>query len=287
MATVDDQDQGYVPLAPPSQRKATPSAPLTTTPNSAPTGNDQGYTPLASQPAQTGQQQTAPPAQPSQGWGVQWPSGKVTMPQSTQDWGTVAANENLMGTIPGLRMQAEEARKRLDPAVAATADLAGSATSPSQLLNFFGGPEVAGAVHEGLKSYNNQPNWIPTAPAAEKIGADTALGAATGGFGRAGAAAAPALTRVGVSAGIPMGAGALGHVLFGHWDPYREAAQLGSDVLGTLGAHEAINEAGKWAGNLVNNPAARQAVKSLIFGAGSAARNAGGPTMYDQWIPGQ
>src|SRR5580698_884739 len=58
-----------------------------------------------------GQQQTG--AQPS-GWGIDWSKGgQVTMPQSVTDFGTVAGNEAMAGTLPGLRAQAEAARKRL------------------------------------------------------------------------------------------------------------------------------------------------------------------------------
>src|ERR1700757_5104079 len=48
-----------------------------------------------------------PPAgQPSQGWGIDWSKGgEVTMPQSVQDWGTVAGLEAGMG-LPGLRAPA-------------------------------------------------------------------------------------------------------------------------------------------------------------------------------------
>jgi hypothetical protein len=210
------------------------------------------------------------------------------MPQSASDFSQVAGNEALMG-LPGLKAQADAAaaRQRIGPVAAGTADMLGSAISPTQFLNAFGGPEVAGAAHEGIKSYMSQPNWIPTQAGAEKIVADTAIGAATGGFARGAAAATPLATKFGVSGGIPLAAGTLGHLLFGHGDPYREAAHLGGEALATLGGHEALSQAGTWAASKVDNPVVRQAVKSLIMGGGSAARNLAGPTMYDQWIPGQ
>jgi hypothetical protein len=253
--------------------KTQPAAPspVQTQTSSPPTsGGEQYQTPIYKTPSSPpGGGQQEPAANPS--WG---------------DWGKVAGNEALMGTIPYLRTQAEAARQRLGPVAAGSADFAGAATSPSQLLNFFGGPEVAGAVHEGVKSYMNQPDWVPSLQGAEKIGADAAFGAATGGMGRAVAAAAPTLARAGVSGGVPLASGGLTHLLFGHSDPYREAANVGGHLLAIMGMQDMLNEGGKAAGSWVkNSPVTQQAIKSLILGGGSAARNAAGP--WDQWVPGQ
>ena len=55
-----------------------------------------------------------------------------------------------------------------------------------------------------------------------------------------------------------------------------------------MGIYKVMDKTADWAGeqgkNLVSSPAAQQAIKSLILGGGSAARNYAGP--YDQWIPG-
>ena len=77
---------------------------------------------------------------------------------------TVAWNEALMKSLPGLRAQAEAARQRLGPVAAASADVAGNFGSPTTALNFvpYVGPELAGGLHEGIKSYNSQPDWIPS-----------------------------------------------------------------------------------------------------------------------------
>ena len=79
-----------------------------------------------------------------------------------------------------------------------------------------------------------------------------------------------------------MGAGALGHVMFGHWDPYREAVLQ-------LGVYKGMDSVANWAGekgkDLISSPAAQQAIKNLVLGAGSAFRQGTGP--YDRWIPGQ
>ena len=186
-------------------------------------------------PAQTGgehyqtptfQKAVAPPdssgasatdAQPS-GWGVNWRTGDVTMPQSVQDWGTLAAQSTLMGLYPGLTAQADAARKRLDPLTAGSADVAGSIASPTTLLNAVPvvGPELAGGVHEGTKSAVT--NWKPDESwptYLKNVGEDTAGGVAAGFGGQmAGLAAAKALPEL-IKGGVMAGSGWVGHKLLG------------------------------------------------------------------------
>ena len=64
-----------------------------------------------------------------EGWGIKGWQGDITMPQSVRDWGNRAANEALAYSIPSLRAEAEAAKKRMDPASAASADLTGSVLS--------------------------------------------------------------------------------------------------------------------------------------------------------------
>ena len=56
-----------------------------------------------------------------------------------------------------------------------------------------------------------------------------------------------------------------------------------------FGLYKGMDKFADWAGekgkDLISTPAAQQAIKSLVLGGGSAARNYAGP--YDQWIPGQ
>jgi hypothetical protein len=287
-----DDDQGYIPLAPPGQRKP-PVNPIPA-PNSAPSGD--GYVPLAppgqrNQPAQTTQQTSPPPpAQPSQGWGIDWsnPWSKggpaLTMPQSAQDWSTIAAQNSSMG-LAGLKTQADAARARIGPVAAANADLVGGTISPSIVLNLLGGPELAGAVHQGVQSYMEQPNWWPDLQGWKTIGEDTAVGGATGGLARGASALSPGalskLTRLGVNTGLTTAA----HKLLGGYfggDLLKEGASL-------LGGLPSIDEVGKWSGeqmkSLAGTPAARQAIQNLILGGGAAFRQGAGP--WDQWVPGQ
>ena len=197
------------------------------------------------------------------------------MPQSVTDFGTVAGNEAAMGTIPGLRMQAEAARKRLDPMTAASADFAGNVLSPTQLLTPFAGPEAAGAAHEGIKSAVT--NWRPDEDwptYLKNVGEDTGLGAAFGYGGRVLASQAPKYfgdaTREMVK-GVP--AGILG----------LHAVQMGGDMAHnmaaaaqTFGLYGLMSRAGNWAGKQVedlgSSPTVQQAIKSVILGGGGATR---------------
>ena len=167
----DDQDQGYVPLYQPGAQKPaqTQTAPPPQPPASAPPPvkdpNDQGYVPLVTKPAQT--QQTT-----GGGQGAAQPG----------DWSTVALNEAAMYSLPGLRAQAAAARQRLGPVAAASADIAGNYGSPTTALNFvpYVGPELAGGMHEGIKSYMSQPDWMPNSAELAQIGKDTAGGVVGG-----------------------------------------------------------------------------------------------------------
>jgi hypothetical protein len=192
--------------------------------------------------------------------------GAAQQPASLSDFGIVAGNENLMGTIPYLRTQAEAARQRLGPAGAAAAEMTGAATSPTNILYRvpFAGPGLAGGLHEGIKAYNAQPNWIPTWSDAEKIGAATAEGA---GAGYAGAGVAKALTKPDL---YKWGGGLLGaaatHQFLPSWFP-------GQELLGATGAYNAAKQGADWTANKLANPAAQQAIKNLIQGGNAATWN--------------
>jgi hypothetical protein len=230
--------------------------------------------------------------QPSQGWGVNWRTGEVTMPQSAQDWATVAGNEALSYGVPSLRVQAEAARKRLDPATAASADFAGSALSPTQLLNDVPvvGPELAGAVHEGIKSAVT--NWKPDeswTDYAKNVGEDTALGAGFGGLGHWTALQAPKYfgdaTKELVKGSVP--AYLLGlHLVQGTQDM---AHHLGA-AASSLGLYGGLNRLGSWAGRQVedlgSSPYVQQAIKSVILGGGSAARQQVPGPLDQLFMPG-
>jgi hypothetical protein len=191
----------------------------------------------------------------------------------------------MMGTIPGLRTEAEAARQRLGLA-SGGADFAGNVLSPTQLLTPLVGPEAAGAVHEGIKSAVT--NWTPDQSwptYLKNVTEDTAGGAAAGLAGRGvGYAAEKALPEL-IKGGVTGGAAYLGHKLMGGW--------AGGDILkeapGLLGLYKGLDSVSNWAGekgkDLISSPAAQQAIKNLVLGAGSAFRQGTGP--YDQWIPGQ
>jgi hypothetical protein len=196
---------------------------------------------------------------------------------SWQDWNSVAANESSMGTLPGLRAQAEAARQRLSPSMAASADFVGGVLSPTQLLNRVPvvGPAAAGALHEGIKSAVT--NWTPDeswGTYLKNVGEDTALGAGFGYGGGVLAGQAPRFfgdaTREMVK-GLPAGFVGL------------HAFQMGQDIahhMGhaaeVLGLYGGMSKLGNWAGKQVedlgSSPYVQQAIKSLTLGAGSAAR---------------
>lgn len=258
-----NDDQGYVPYDPNKPLQAAPSA-------GAPPAkdpNDQGYVPLTAAPQKQDQGQTGD-------------AGAGLPSQSAQpgDWSTVAGNEAAMGTIPSLRAQAQAARQRLGPAAAASADIAGNFGSPTTALNFvpYVGPELAGGVHEGVKSYMSQPDWFPNTAGWEQIGKDAAGGVAGGVIGHVGGAALtnPELLKLG-------GGGLTGLLLHPHFSgDYRE-------VLGALGAYKGLNSVADWTSEKLATPAAQAAIRSLVQGGTAAARAVSPGPLYDQWIPGQ
>ena len=201
------------------------------------------------------------------------------MPQSVRDWGNRAANEALAYSIPSLRAEAEAAKKRMDPASAASADLAGSVLSPTNLLYGvpFAGPGLAGGSHEGIKSYmqGNDPKTIME---------DTAVGAGLGYAGPGVAKALPAVAKGAVTVGGPLSAGWLGHKVFGG-DAYRELANATTQLSLFPTWRNLGNRVEAPVRNLVSRPGVQQTIKNLTLGVGSLARQEGGP--YDQWVPGQ
>jgi hypothetical protein len=284
------------PQAPP-----TPGAPASA-PAPAKTGGEQYQTPTfqnaVKPPAPTtggGQQAPPPPGgQPSQSWGIDWsnPWSKggpaLTMPQSAQDWSTIAAQNSLMGLYPGLTAQAEAARKRLDPVTAASADVAGNIASPTTLLNAvpYVGPELAGAAHEGIKSAVE--NWKPSESLGEyatNVAEDAAGGAAAGLVGQGVSALSPGALSKLTRGGVVGGGTYLAHKMLGGLaggDVYKEGAGL----LGLAGGLDEMGKRiGEKVGSLAGTPAARQAIQNLILSGGSALRQGAGP--WDQWVPGQ
>ena len=217
----------------------------------------------------------------SSAWTLNPQTWNMPLPQSVQDWGTVAGQEAGMGLpllSPG-KAQADAAKARLGPLAAGSADVVGSVLSPSSLLYALPGGSVAsGVLHEGMKSAmaGNDPTTI-----AE----DTAAGGLAGLLGLgAGKGLAYGLPEA-IKGGVTGGAAYLGHKALGGWaggDLLKEAPAL-------FGVYKGVDKLADWAGEqgkgLISSPAAQQAVKSLILGGASATRNAGGP--WDQWAPGQ
>ena len=251
-----------------------------------------GQTPAPAVTQQTGQQTGGMMGGSSQqtDGGQQTGGGQTQQPPSPVqpgDWSSVYWNEALMKSLPGLRTQAEAARQRLGPLAAGSADAAGAIGSPSSALLPipYVGPFLAGAVHEGIKSYNSQPNWIPDKQGATQIAEDTAGGAATGLLGQGTALAARAYLPQLVKGGIVTGGGMLAHKLLGG----SFLGDVGKEIAPMMGVYSTLDDVGKWAasksGDVLASPAAQQAMKALTLGIGSAARTGNGS--YDQWIPGQ
>jgi hypothetical protein len=202
------------------------------------------------------------------------------MPQSVQDFGTVAGNEAMSYGIPSLRMQAEAARKQLPPKVASAADLVGGALSPTNLaygIPWFG-PGIAGGLHEGIKSWEqgNDPKTI-----AE----DTAVGVGAGYSGTVAAKYAPVVLPWLTKEAVKMGpAATIIHVLESEFGPSTQEALAALRVYGGLDwAGEKASEGVKY---VLNSPVTQQAIKNLTLGGAAAFRNAGGGP-WDKWIPGQ
>lgn len=260
----DNDDQGYVPMLPPGQRKQAASPAPTSTPNG------QGYVPMAP-PAQ---RQAAPGGDP----GAATPGAPAAAQPG--DFSSVAMNEAAMGTIPALRAQAEAARKRLDPLTAASADVAGNFGSPTTALNFvpYVGPELAGGLHEGIKSA--VANWTPDQSwptYLSNVGKDTAAGVAGGlvGHGAGEAVANPEL--------LKLGAGGIGTALahkLPAWFP-------GQELMGAAGGYRLANKGADWISEKLASPGAQAAIRSLIQGGTAAARASSPGPLWDQWVSGQ
>jgi len=207
------------------------------------------------------------------------PGAPAAAPSQPGDWSSVALNESLMGTIPGLRAQAEAARQRLGPVGAASADAAGNFGSPTTALNFVPavGPELAGALHEGVKSYMSQPDWWPGLQGWEQIGKDTAGGVAGGlvGHGAGAALTNPELFKY--------GAGAFGTAVAHKFPPLFAVQEL----LGATGAYKAAGKVADWTAEKMATPAAQAAIRSLVQGGTAAARASSPGPLWDQWVPGQ
>ena len=202
-------------------------------------------------------------------------TGGAAQTSQPGDWSSVAWNEAMMGTIPNLRAQAEAARKRLDPAVAASADVAGNFASPTTALNFvpYVGPELAGGLHEGVKSA--VANWVPNESWTDyltNVGKDTAGGVAGGlvGHGVGKAVTNPELLKLG-------GAGLTGVLLHPHLSgDYRE-------VLGALGVYKGLNSVADWTSEKLATPAAQAAIRTLVQGGTAALRAASQGPLLDQF----
>ena len=95
-----------------------------------------------------GQREGATPTDTGPGWGIDWskPGGQVTMPQSAQDWSTIAARNSLMGLYGSpSKADTDAARARLGPDAAASADVAGGERSAPHTSLLNGVPQPAGA----------------------------------------------------------------------------------------------------------------------------------------------
>jgi hypothetical protein len=277
---------GYTPFDPnkPLQAPApADTAPAAAAPAPAPT-KPGGYVPFNPNAAPTGgQQQTTGGGQPQQsqpGWGIDWNNPwykggpALKAPQSVQDFGDIAGNE-AMAQNPA---NYADARKRLGPVASAGADVVGNVLSPTSLLMALpGGAPVAGALHEGLKSYAAGNPW-------STIADDAAAGSLFGFGGQLAAKAAPVvlpqLTKAAIDLGPAAAMTGVAHKLFG--EPYKDVlTALGGYALTrnmSEGAGEAAKKVSEWAPT-------QQAIKSLILGGSSAFRQGAGP--WDQWIPGQ
>jgi hypothetical protein len=191
-------------------------------------------------------------------------------------------------SVLGLRAQVEAARQRLGPIAAASADVAGSAGSPTTAAYAIPwvGPGIAGGVHEGVKSATN---WSPGESWSDylkRVGEDTATGAAAGYLGTGAAKAlpyvAPTLIRAGMDLGPAAATATYAHKLFG--EPSR-------DILGALGAYTMFHKAGEklaeGAGDFASWPSTQQAIKNLTLGGNSALRASSPGPLWNQWVPGQ
>lgn len=237
-------------------------------------------------PTGANQQQTTNNGAPQPGWGINWRTGDVTMPQPVQDWGNIAGNEASMGLpermgLPGLKAASDAARQRLGPIASTTADVAGNILSPTTFLNALGGPILAGAAHEGIKS-------AAAGNDLKTIAEDTTGGAAWGSLGYGAAKLAPKVLPTLTQEGVKMGLGYAAHQALGGWADATlpEGVSTIAPWLSGYGLSHKIGEvAGEQVRKVADLPATKQALQNFILGAGSALRTAGGP--WGQWIPGQ
>lgn len=269
-------------LIDPTKQQSKPVAPPVTSPGGATVIDPNQPAPPPPLPSVTG-------GQPGGATTIDPNKGSVAGTGSWGDFGTVTSNESLMNSLPGLRMQAEAARQRLGPNWAAAADFTGGIASPSSLLNAvpYVGPELAGGVHEAVKSYMSQPDWWPNAAARTQIAKDTAGGVATAGLGHGVAELAPKLlpeaAKWAVAQGVP--AGYVAHQL------HNAFGDVGYDIAGASGIMALMEYPGRWAKaateKIADQPATQNAIKLLSQGAGAALRNSSPSPLWDQWAPGQ
>jgi len=270
--------------------KIDPNNPLQPPPAPAPapvTGTTGGATKIdPTQPA------PAPSVTGGQGGGasvIDPNKGSVAGTGSWGDFGTVAGNESLMNSLPGLRAQVEAARQRLGPNWSAAADATGSIASPSSLLNLVPGvgPELAGGVHEGVRSYMSQPDWWPTPAARTQIAKDTAFGVATAGLGHGTAELAPKL----LPEAAKWGAAQAGPAALAAHYLDNAFGNIGVDTAGALGLFGLLNRPGDWAKaateKIADQPATQNAIKLASQGAGAALRASSPRSQWDQWVPWQ
>jgi hypothetical protein len=263
MPFVPDDDQSAAPVA---AAPVAPAAPAATT-SAAPIAKQSNFVP-------------DPPAP----WSIDWShGGTVTLPQSMQDFGDIAGErasagfmlpaETWTGEAPDVataKARLDAAKTRLGPQLSTVADTLGYYASPTTLLNALpGGGIAAGALNEGLKSYNEGDNgWTVATHAGE--------GALAGGAGEvlSRLAVMPKalsnLTDYGLSA---LGGGA-SHLAFG------DTVVPGLSLANAFVAHKMAQPAVKWVEENAGRLASLQPhLGALATGAGLAVPQ----TVQDLW----
>jgi hypothetical protein len=275
------------PAAPPAVKTANPydafDPPATAAPvTAAPAAPVAGAPPIAHPVAAT----PAPPAVLP--WVTNWShGGDVNLPQSWQDFGNVAGEQASAGaSLPMARMEAQQkgqsldlptqlaqlaaAKARLGPGASGVADILGYYASPTTLLNAIpgAGGGLAGASHEGLKSYFE----------GGDVAADTLKGGLSGlaATGVAHTLASSSVLSKLLDATGTGGAAAIAHSMFG-----------GSPTAAILGGNMAnrwVQPAVKWTeehgGPLLSK--LRPYLAAAIQGPALAPENP-----LNQWIAGQ
>jgi hypothetical protein len=266
--------------------KIDPNAPLPVAPTApVQTGKATMIDPNAPAPPPA----TTPPASSGTATAIDPNKGSVAGTGSWSDFRTVAENESMMNSLPGLRAQDDAARQRLGPNWSAAADLTGSIASPTSVLNAvpYVGPELAGGLHEGISSYNRQPDWWPSPAARTQIAKDTAFGVATGGLGHGAAELAPKLLPevakwVGTQA-VPAG--------FAYHYLDNTFGSGAVDAAGAMGLFGLLNYPGtlikRGVEKIADQPATQNMIKLLSQGAGAALRASSPSSQWDQWVPWQ